>query len=93
MWKISYLQSLAMLKRYRENSLRVDSPEMLRIRRAARDAFAGRAKLFGATRETFGSRAKLLGGVKLLGGAKLFRSAWNSTIHYFDPISFSEIIK
>jgi cyanide hydratase len=38
MWKINYLQSLPMLKRYRENSLSVDSPEMRRIRRAARDA-------------------------------------------------------
>lgn len=36
MWKVTYLQSLPMLKRYRENSLRVDSEEMRRIRRAAR---------------------------------------------------------
>ncbi|KAK7739735.1 hypothetical protein SLS53_005705 [Cytospora paraplurivora] len=37
MWKITYLQSLPFLKRYRENSLAVDSEEMRRIRRAARD--------------------------------------------------------
>ncbi|EEY18377.1 cyanide hydratase [Verticillium alfalfae VaMs.102] len=37
MWKVTYLQSLPMLKKYRENSLRVDSEEMRRIRRAARD--------------------------------------------------------
>lgn len=37
MWKINYLQSLPMLKKYRENSLPVDSEEMRRIRRAARD--------------------------------------------------------
>lgn len=37
MWKVNYLQSLPMLKKYRENSLRVDSDEMRRIRRAARD--------------------------------------------------------
>ncbi|POS74782.1 cyanide hydratase [Diaporthe helianthi] len=37
MWKVNYLQSLPMLKKYRENSLPVDSEEMRRIRRAARD--------------------------------------------------------
>ncbi|CVK87050.1 cyanide hydratase [Fusarium proliferatum] len=37
MWKVTYLQSLPMLKRYRENSMAVDSEEMRRIRRAARD--------------------------------------------------------
>ncbi|KAI6379382.1 hypothetical protein MCOR25_001971 [Pyricularia grisea] len=37
MWKVNYLQSLPMLKAYRENSLKVDSDEMRRIRRAARD--------------------------------------------------------
>uniref|UniRef100_L2FZ03 Cyanide hydratase n=1 Tax=Colletotrichum fructicola (strain Nara gc5) TaxID=1213859 RepID=L2FZ03_COLFN len=37
MWKVTYMQSLPMLKKYRENSLRVDSEEMRRIRRAARD--------------------------------------------------------
>ncbi|ORY66619.1 cyanide hydratase [Pseudomassariella vexata] len=37
MWKVTYLQSLPMLKKYRENSLRVDSEEMNRIRRAARN--------------------------------------------------------
>lgn len=37
MWKVTYQQSLPMLKKYRENSLRVDSEEMRRIRRAARD--------------------------------------------------------
>ncbi|KAI1245982.1 hypothetical protein MGN70_012879 [Eutypa lata] len=37
MWKVTYLQSLPMLKKYRENSLAVDSEEMRRIRRAARD--------------------------------------------------------
>lgn len=37
MWKVTYLQSLPMLKKYRENSLPVDSEEMRRIRRAARD--------------------------------------------------------
>lgn len=37
MWKVTYLQSLPMLKKYRENSLGVDSDEMRRIRRAARD--------------------------------------------------------
>ncbi len=37
MWKVNYLQSLPLLKSYRENSLRVDSEEMRRIRRAARD--------------------------------------------------------
>lgn len=37
MWKVTYQQSLPMLKRYRENSLAVDSEEMKRIRRAARD--------------------------------------------------------
>ncbi|KAK7756576.1 hypothetical protein SLS62_001413 [Diatrype stigma] len=35
--KVTYLQSLPMLKKYRENSLAVDSEEMRRIRRAARD--------------------------------------------------------
>ena len=38
MWKVNYLQSLPLLKKYRENSLRVDSEEMRRIRRAARDS-------------------------------------------------------
>ncbi|KAI1075560.1 cyanide hydratase [Whalleya microplaca] len=37
MWKVTYLQSLPMLKKYRENSMSVDSEEMRRIRRAARD--------------------------------------------------------
>lgn len=37
MWKVTYLQSLPMLKKYRENSMAVDSEEMRRIRRAARD--------------------------------------------------------
>ncbi|KAK6835152.1 hypothetical protein PG987_009846 [Apiospora arundinis] len=37
MWKVNYLQSLPMLKRYRENAMAVDSEEMRRIRRAARD--------------------------------------------------------
>lgn len=37
MWKINYLQSLPMLKKYRESSLPVDSDEFRRIRRAARD--------------------------------------------------------
>ncbi|KAF4553347.1 Cyanide hydratase [Elsinoe fawcettii] len=37
MWKVTYLQSLPMLKAYRENSLALDSEEMRRIRRAARD--------------------------------------------------------
>ncbi|KAK7965745.1 uncharacterized protein PG986_000022 [Apiospora aurea] len=37
MWKVNYLQSLPMLKKYRENSMAVDSEEMRRIRRAARD--------------------------------------------------------
>ncbi|EFQ25833.1 carbon-nitrogen hydrolase [Colletotrichum graminicola] len=37
MWKVTYLQSLPMLKKYRQNALRVDSEEMRRIRRAARD--------------------------------------------------------
>ncbi|KAK8155217.1 cyanide hydratase [Phyllosticta citrichinensis] len=37
MWKVTYQQSLPMLKKYRENSLAVDSEEMRRIRRAARD--------------------------------------------------------
>jgi cyanide hydratase len=37
MWKVTYLQSLPMLKKYRENSMAVDSDEMRRIRRAARD--------------------------------------------------------
>lgn len=37
MWKVTYLQSLPMLKKYRENSIGVDSEEMRRIRRAARD--------------------------------------------------------
>ncbi|KAK8137427.1 hypothetical protein PG984_002920 [Apiospora sp. TS-2023a] len=37
MWKVNYLQSLPMLKKYRENAMAVDSEEMRRIRRAARD--------------------------------------------------------
>lgn len=37
MWKVTYQQSLPLLKSYRENSLPVDSEEMRRIRRAARD--------------------------------------------------------
>lgn len=37
MWKVNYIQSLPMLKRYRENSMAVDSEEMRRIRRAARE--------------------------------------------------------
>lgn len=37
MWKVNYLQSLPMLKKYRESSLPVNSEEMRRIRRAARD--------------------------------------------------------
>lgn len=37
MWKVTYQQSLPMLKKYRENSLPVNSEEMKRIRRAARD--------------------------------------------------------
>lgn len=37
MWKVNYQQSLPMLKKYRENSLPIDSEEFRRIRRAARD--------------------------------------------------------
>lgn len=37
LWKVTYQQSLAMIKAYRKSSLRVDSEEMRRIRRAARD--------------------------------------------------------
>lgn len=37
MWKVNYQQSLPMLKKYRENSMAVDSEEFRRIRRAARD--------------------------------------------------------
>ncbi|KAF2136278.1 uncharacterized protein K452DRAFT_237781 [Aplosporella prunicola CBS 121167] len=37
MWKVNYQQSLPMLKAYRENSLKANSEEMRRIRRAARD--------------------------------------------------------
>lgn len=37
MWKVTYQQSLPMLKSYRENSLVIDSEEFKRIRRAARD--------------------------------------------------------
>ncbi|KAJ1326173.1 cyanide hydratase [Microdochium nivale] len=37
MWKVNYLQSLPMLKRYRENSIAMDSSELRRIRAAARD--------------------------------------------------------
>ena len=36
-WKVNYQQSLALLKKYRENSMAVDSEEFRRIRRAARD--------------------------------------------------------
>ena len=36
-YQVNYLQSLPMIKAYRENSLKVDSDEMRRIRRAARD--------------------------------------------------------
>ena len=35
-WKVTYQESLPLLKAYRENSLPSDSPEMQRIRRAAR---------------------------------------------------------
>jgi len=37
MWKVNYQQSLPMLKKYRENSMAVDSEQFRRIRRAARD--------------------------------------------------------
>lgn len=37
MWKVTYQQSLPMLKKYRENAMAVDSDEFRRIRRAARD--------------------------------------------------------
>ncbi|KAF7549786.1 hypothetical protein G7046_g8233 [Stylonectria norvegica] len=37
MWKVTYLQSLPLLKKYRESSIAVDSDEMRRIRRAARE--------------------------------------------------------
>ncbi|EJD54336.1 cyanide hydratase, partial [Auricularia subglabra TFB-10046 SS5] len=37
LWKVTYQQSLPLLKRYRECALAVDSEEMRRIRRAARD--------------------------------------------------------
>ncbi|RMZ68859.1 cyanide hydratase [Pyrenophora seminiperda CCB06] len=37
MWKVNYQQSLPLLKKYRENSLPIDSEEFRRIRRAARD--------------------------------------------------------
>ena len=36
LWKVNYLQSLPLVKAYRENSLRVDSEEMKSIRRAAK---------------------------------------------------------
>ncbi|KAL3465920.1 carbon-nitrogen hydrolase [Aspergillus heterothallicus] len=36
MWKVNYQESLPLLKKYRENSLPSDSPEMHRIREAAR---------------------------------------------------------
>jgi len=36
MWKVNYQESLPLLKKYRENSLESDSPEMLSIREAAR---------------------------------------------------------
>ncbi|EJD51215.1 putative cyanide hydratase [Auricularia subglabra TFB-10046 SS5] len=36
-WKCTYQQSLTLQKKYRENALSVDSDEMRRIRRAARD--------------------------------------------------------
>lgn len=36
MWKINYQESLPLLKKYRENSLESNSPEMDRIREAAR---------------------------------------------------------
>lgn len=35
MWRVTYQESLPLLKKYRENSLPSDSPEMHRIRRAA----------------------------------------------------------
>ena len=37
MWRITYQESLPLLKKYRENSLVSDSPEMHRIRKAAKD--------------------------------------------------------
>jgi cyanide hydratase len=36
MWKVTYQESLPLLKKYRENSLKSDSPEMNRIRTAAK---------------------------------------------------------
>lgn len=37
MWRVNYQESLPLLKRYRENSLPSDSPEMHRIRAAAKE--------------------------------------------------------
>ncbi|CAK4034847.1 Cyanide hydratase [Lecanosticta acicola] len=37
MWRVNYQESLPLLKKYRENSLPSDSPEMHRIRKAAKD--------------------------------------------------------
>lgn len=37
MWKVTYQESLPLLKKYRENSLQSDSPEMHRIRAAAKE--------------------------------------------------------
>lgn len=37
MWRVNYQESLPLLKKYRENSLPSDSPEMHRIRRAAKE--------------------------------------------------------
>lgn len=37
LWKTNYMEQLPLIKRYRENSMRVDSDEMRRIRKAARD--------------------------------------------------------
>jgi cyanide hydratase len=37
MWRVNYQESLPLLKKYRENSLPSDSPEMHRIRAAAKE--------------------------------------------------------
>lgn len=37
MWRVSYQESLPLLKKYRENSLASGSPEMHRIRKAAKE--------------------------------------------------------